>query len=131
MWRIIMEEYHGIIIDLSQRNNSILMNLDIIGRKKFFNNLVSLLKVRIPIDALEETIQGLQSNMRKRLLPFAKGFYFHLYSEEELIVAFKEKVFRTKPEPNSFGEIIEYGKTLGIPEKQLDFIPYRIHDETY
>lgn len=74
-------DYHGIIIDLSQRNNSILKSIEIIGRKKAFHNLIALLKVRVPTTALEETIIKLQGNMRKRFWPLVHAFYFHLYTE--------------------------------------------------
>ena len=124
-------DYHGIIIDLSQRNKSVLKSLEIIGRKKAFCNLVSLFKIRVPAVELEETIKRLQDNMRERFPPIVKGFYFHLYNEKELIIVFKDKIFWTMPDPNLWSEIIEYGRGLGIPEKQLDFIPFRLQDEKY
>jgi hypothetical protein len=124
-------EYHGIIIDLSQKNKSIFKSLEIIGKLKAFHGLISLLKVQVPASVIEDTIIRLQGNMRKSFRPLVHAFYFHLYNNENLIVVFKDKIIWTKPDPNSFGEIIAYGKSLGIPEKQLDFIPYRFQDETY
>jgi hypothetical protein len=125
------DDYHGIIIDLSQKNTSVLKSLEIIGCKKAFFNLASLCKVRVPSESIESTITRLQSNMREGLWPLVHGFYFHFYNNDELIVVFKNKIFRGKPEPGSFGEMIDYGKSLGIPEKQLDFFPYRFDDESY
>lgn len=125
------DDYHGIIIDVSQKDKSVLESLEIIGRKRAFFNFASLFKVRVPSESIESTIARLQSNMREGLWLLVNGFYFHFYNNDELIVVFKNKIFRQKPEPGSFGEMIGYGKSLGIPEKQLDFIPYRFDDEYY
>jgi hypothetical protein len=124
-------DFHGIIINISQKNYSVLHSLEIIGRKVVLLHIVSLLKVRVPSESLDATIKRLQDNMRKNCLPFAHSFYFHFYNDDELIVVFKNKLFRVKPEPLQFGEIVEYGKMVGIPEKQLDFCPFRFKDETF
>jgi hypothetical protein len=124
-------DYHRIVFDLSQRNKSVLKSLDILGRGKAFFNRISHLKVQVSAVALERTIQRLQGNMRKKLWPIAHSFYFHLYNEEELIIVFKERIFEVKPDKSQFGEIIEYGRGLGIPMNQLDFIPYQFEDGIY
>jgi hypothetical protein len=82
-------EYHGIVIDLSQKMRSVFGELEIIGRRRFFFNTMSLLKLRVSADALEPAIAKLQANLRRGLGPFVKAFYFHFYREGELIVVFK------------------------------------------
>lgn len=43
-------------------------------------------------------------------------------NKEDMIVVFKDKSFRIKySDKRTWQEAIEYGKTLGIPEEQLDF----------
>jgi hypothetical protein len=59
------------------------------------------------------------------------GFYFHFYKGDDLIIIFKERIFRVKTDMATWKEVIEYGKTLNIPAKQLDFYPCRVEDETY
>jgi hypothetical protein len=58
-------------------------------------------------------------------------FYCHFYRDDELIVVFKKKMFRVKTDPATWQEVITYGKSMGIPAKQLDFQPCRFDDETY
>lgn len=124
-------EYHGIVMNISQKKSAVLDPLDIIGRKKVLSNALVLLKLRVAADAIEPTILKLQANMRRSLPPAIRAFYFHFYNENELIVVFKDRIFRTKPNPALWDEVVEYGKSLGIPEKQLDFFPCRIADEEY
>lgn len=124
-------EYHGIVIDLSQRKRSVFSNLEVIGRRRFFFNTMSLLKLRVSADALEPTIAKLQANLRSGLGPFVKAFYFHFYREDELIVVFKDRIFRTKPDRALWEDMLDYGKSLGIPERQLAFVPCRFADEEY
>ena len=49
-------------------------------------------------------------------------FYVHFYCENELIVVFKEKVFHITTDKITWTEAIAYGRSLGIREKQLDFL---------
>jgi hypothetical protein len=126
-----LSEYHGIIINLSQKDPAILKDLDVIGKKKVFFNVLVLLKVRISSEDLDELIQRLQANLRTRLGWLFPNFYFHFYSDQELVAVFKNRIFRVTPDPSSWGEMIAYGRSLGIPAKQLDFYPCRFSDETY
>ncbi len=43
-------------------------------------------------------------------------WYAHFWNDEELIVVFKDKVF------TNVNEAVEYGRSIGIPLEQLDFI---------
>jgi hypothetical protein len=126
-----MDEYHGIVINLSQKDPSILGGLDVIGKRSANLNLVGLYKVRVAPEKLEGVIECLQANMRDRFWWFVHGFYFHFYRDNELIVVFKNRIFRVTPEPATWSEVVAYGLALGIPEKQLDFFPCRFSDEPY
>ena len=114
--------YHGIIVDASQKDKSEFGKLEIAGQKKSGGWI--LYKVEVSQEKLERTISRLQKNIND-------GFYFHFYKGSELIVVFKRKIFRISTNKSTWKEAIEYGKSLGIPEKQLDFRPCRIEDETY
>ena len=117
-------DYHGIIVDESQKDITILNKLKILGKKTSSNGKWVLYKIGIAPEKLEKSIKQLQENMNG-------GFYFHFYRENELIVVFKKKIFRITTEKSGWSDVIAYGKSLGIPEKQLDFFPCRIEDETY
>jgi hypothetical protein len=120
--------YHGIIINQSQRDQSIYRDLPIIGRKRVALNWLVLYKVEVPADAIEAAIQKVQANLKDVL---SNQFYCHFYRENELIVVFKEKVFRITPDQSTWAEAIAYGVSIKIPEKQLDFFPCRVEDERF
>jgi hypothetical protein len=126
-----MNEYHGIVINLSQKQSSIIDGLDIIGKKPIILNILVLYKVRVAPENIDVVIGLLQTNMRDRFWRFIHGFYFHFYRDNELIVVFKNKIFRVTPDPATWSEVVTYGRCLGIPEKQLDFFPCRFSDEPY
>lgn len=117
-----MENYHGILVDVSQKDKTIFTKIKIIGQKKSGN--WSLYKLEINPQQLEETIKQLQENL-------LEGFYFHLYKDDDLIVIFKNKIFKVKTDKSTWKEIIDYGRLLHIPPEQLDFYPCKIKDEKY
>jgi len=114
--------YHGIIVDESQKDKSIFKKLKVTGQSK--GEHWTLYKISVPEKDLEKTLKAIQTNM-------AKGFYFHVYRGDELIAVFNERTFRVKTDKSTWKELLSYGKELGIPEEQLDFFPCRFEDETY
>ena len=126
-----IESYHGIIINVSQRDKSILRKMQIIGVKKAALHLIKLYKVEVKAEEIEDTIKSLQQNLSAKLLFKFKNFYFHFYRNDELIVVFRDRIFRLSTDRSTWDEVIQYGISLGIPDKQLDFFPCRIEDEEY
>ena len=58
------------------------------------------------------------------------AWYNHFYDDKDnLIVAFKNRVFKVNKNKDSWNEIIEYGLSLDIPSEQLDFRPLNFLDE--
>lgn len=52
-------------------------------------------------------------------------WYIHFWQEgtDDILVVFKNKLFSIKySDQNTWKDAVEYGKSIGIPEKQLDFI---------
>lgn len=52
-------------------------------------------------------------------------WYIHLWKEgdDEIKVVFKDKIFNIKhSDKSSWSDAVVYGKSIGIPEEQLDFI---------
>jgi len=117
-----MKNYHGILVDVSQKDKSIFNNIKILGQKESGGWI--LYRVEVEDEEIDKTIERLQKNM-------VDGFYFHFYKDNELIVAFKDKVIKTKTDKSTWNEIIEYGKSQGIPKEQLDFYPCKIENEEY
>jgi hypothetical protein len=125
------ELYHGIVVSLSQKDKSKVRSLDIIGIKKMLWGMLKLYKLQVQEDKLEETINVLQGNMSGRILFKKQEFYLHFYRGDELIIVYRDKVFRVSCDSSTWGEAIDYGKRMGILEKQLDFSPNRIDDEDF
>ena len=123
--------YHGIIVSLSQRDGAIFKRLKIIGRRRLLPGLLILYKVKVGEDEIDRVIEAVQENMAHRVLLKKQEFYAHFYRGNELIVVFRDRVFRLSQEEATWGEAREHGRRLGIVEKQLDFIPNRFSDEYY
>ena len=122
--------YHGIIVNLSQERR-IFGELKIIGKRNVLPPILTIYKVEVGEDEIDNLIAKIQHNMRSRLLFFPKEFYCHFYRKDELIIVFRERVFRTGTQKETWNEAIQYGKNIGIPERQLGFVPNRISNETY
>ena len=116
--------YHGIIIDQEFTDQSFPKSLKSFAKKQDGSWGIFGIEVENPL--LEETIKKIQKAMKSD-----QPWYAHLYNDDELIVIFKDKVFRVKPHISSWSSIMEYGRQLNIPEAQLDFWPNRFQDERH
>jgi len=118
--------YHGIILDMAFSDTSYPEKLKVFAKRKSSSNDWILYGVEIADDKFDQTIQEIQSNMKSD-----KPYYSHFYNDEEMVVIFKDKLFKVKPHVSTWSPIIEYGKKLGIPAEQLDFWPNRFQDEIH
>lgn len=87
--------YHGIVVNISQKNKSILKSFEIIGCKKILFGLLKLYKINVPINLIDKAIMDLQGNMTDKVLFIKQQFYFHFYRENKLIIVFKDKILKT------------------------------------
>ena len=125
------KEYHGIIINISQRDKSIFKTIDILGERKYFFGLLILYKVKVAPDNLVNVIKAFQNNLSDRIFFKKQEFYFHFYRNNELIIVFRDEIFKVSPDKSTWLEAIAHGRLLKIADKQLDFIPNRFEDENY
>lgn len=116
--------YHGVIIDQEFNDPSFCNSFKIFNKKQ--SGTWGIYGIEIEDYQLESIILKIQQNMKND-----EPWYAHLYNDGELIVIFKDKVFKVKPHASSWKLIIEYGKKLNIPEEQLDFWPNRFQDEKH
>jgi hypothetical protein len=119
-------EYHGIIVEESLREPSILRSVSVLGRKR--GRDWTLLRVGVSEGVLQETIESVRRNLK---VVNGVPFYAHFYRSGELIVVFPDRVFRITPNKDTWAQAVNYGKSVGIPLDQLDFLPCRFEDETY
>jgi hypothetical protein len=123
--------YHGIIINISQKDRSVFRQLKVIGKKKIFFGLITLYKIEVDESNFNETMLSVQKNMTNGFLFIKQEFYIHFYRSNELVIVFRDKIFRVTTDKNSWGEALEYGLKLNIKHGQLDFIPNRFKDEPF
>lgn len=116
--------YHGILVDAAFTDKRFPESFKLFARKQAGE--WTLFGVEILREELDQAILSIQAEMRAD-----EPFYGHLYDDETLIAIFKRRVFRLTPHRSSWEEIKEYGKSLNIPEEQLDFWPNRFQDEIH
>ena len=116
--------YHGIIIDQQFKDKNFPNSFKIFAKKQ--DGSWGIFGIEIEDNFLDEAITNIQQNMDD-----SKPWYAHLYNDQTLIVIFKAKVIKVTPNKSTWKPIIEFGKTLNIPEKQLDFWPNRFQDEEH
>jgi len=120
-----MNEYHGIMIKEGLKDQLVLNKMKILGTKK--GKKWTLLRVSVDENKMDEVLGSIQKN----LVTEPESYYSHFYRNKELVVVFPKKIFRLTPERETWQPAINYGKSIGIPEKELDFKPCRFGEETY
>lgn len=117
-----MNKYHGIVIKESVKAE-ILPKLNILGMKKASDENFTLLKISFTKEKLGEMITLIKENLN------GDKWYAHFYKDEDLIVIFKDKVFRIKTDKSTWKQAVNYGLKKEIPERQMNIRPVRIEDE--
>jgi len=117
-------EYHGNILDTSFTNPQFVNEFKVFARRKSPTNPWTMHGVAVPEGKIEKVIARVQEN----LIPNTP-YYAHFYRGDDLLVVFKEKVFKIRPDKSTWNDVIEYGRALGIPDEQLDFAPTTLEDE--
>lgn len=117
--------YHGILLDAEFEDKNFLNKFRIFAKRKDTKNGWICFGVEIESETLKQTIDDIQKNLRTDT-----PFYAHLYNGKELIVIFKERIFRVGLDKTTWGTLKEYGsKVLQIPYEQLDFWPTAFEEE--
>lgn len=109
------KEYKGIIVEESLEDNRILNDLEILK--------VRISKAENPADrwhlytvkVSREKIEKLSKNIKLK-------WYMHFWKGRDVIVIFKDKQFEFNfDDKSTWSPVLEYGKSIGIPQEQLDF----------
>lgn len=118
------DEYHGNLLDTEFKDPSFLNRFRIFAKRKSERNPWTMYGVIVPSERIEDVIKETQENLLTNA-----PYYAHFYKDGELIIVYKERVFRVTSDRLSWGEAIEYGRSLRIPDDQLVFAPNRFEDE--
>ena len=105
-------KFKGIIIEESLENRDILKDAQIIESTVSEDGEWHMHTVLISPEHLEQLAQNLKDGT----------WYAHFWNGRNVIVVFKGKTFQFNfDSKETWKETLEYGRSLGIPEEQLDF----------
>lgn len=120
-----MDEYHGIVIEQSLADRKLLEKSTILSKKEE-SGLWILYKISFQKGMVDEMIKIAQAGLK------SGKWYVHFYMKENLIIVFKQMVFLvSSSDKKTWEPAVHYGKSAGIPERQLNFRPCRIEEETW
>ncbi len=113
-----MNQYIGTIIEESLEDNRILNDFEIVS--------VRITNDENPLERWHlYKVKSTKENLSKLSIDLKKGtWYAHFWDENKNIIAvFRDKVFEFNYDnKSSWAPAVEYGKSLGIPDEQLDFV---------
>lgn len=105
-------QYKGIIIEESLENRNILDEAKIIESKVSEDGEGHMYTVLVSPEYPERLAQNLKDGT----------WYAHFWNGRNVIAVFKGKTVRFNfDDKSTWKEALEYGRSLGIPEEQLDF----------
>jgi hypothetical protein len=116
--------YHGILVDFSFEDTIYPEKFKLFAKRK--SDDWTLYGIIVEDSKIDAVIKDIQNNMKSK-----EPYYQHFYNDEQMIVVFKDRIFTVTPQISTWKEIIEYGKTLNIPQDQLTFWPNRFQDEIH
>ena len=120
---IMMTAWKGYLIEESLDSKDVLSLVNILSTKveelsdvaEGQPNIWHTHKIEVSNDIVDEFQKTAENCLKEK-------WYMDISSDDEAIVIFKGKSFRAKKnDREAIDKIKEYGKSLGIPEKQLDF----------
>ncbi|NIM46625.1 MAG: hypothetical protein GTN40_00485 [Candidatus Aenigmarchaeota archaeon] len=131
-----LENYHGILLDTEFKDPNFIKKFKILGKRKSREQPWVVYRVVVPAEKVNEMIKEGQEKLVSK-----QKYYFHLYNDEEVIIVFKNKIFKVKiskhrnhknvPEDVVWKPVIEYGLSLDIPLDQLTFWPCSYKEDEY
>lgn len=129
--------YYAEVINLSLKNDKILEDFPILSIKKRFLGLLKIFTIEVDEKNIDETVKLFQKNMSTKL---RKEWYITFHTEEKVIIVFRKRIFKLSgkgivpvyqkvldvsgaEDKEKWEEVIQYAKSLGVPDNQCDFLP--------
>ncbi len=109
--------YTGTIVEESLEDNRVLNDLNILNvhitNEENPRERWHMYKVEATLEQLKKFSSILK----------AEKWYTHFWSGDEMIVIFRDKLFKQKvSDKNTWKSAIQHGLSVGIPREQLDFL---------
>ena len=113
-------------------------------QSRFFG-LCKIYTISIPEKDIEDEVKAFQKNMSTAL---KKEWYITFHTSENAIVVFREKIFGMSckgivpvykkridtshaKDKQRWDDMIQYAKSLGVPDEQCDFLPEDFTKQEY
>lgn len=109
--------YTGTIVEESLIDNRYLNNLSIIGVRISSTDIAADRWHMYKVTITEDQIKDLANQLKP------EQWYMHFWNGDDVIAVFPGKVFRFNySDKTSWSDAVNYGKSINIPEEQLDFL---------
>lgn len=106
--------WQGIILEESLEDPEFLKKLKIIKKEVLDDGDEDPWHANF-VEIDEDMIDQLKNELKQ-------GWYAHFWQNRKVIAVFKEKKFEFDYDnKDTWKDVLDYGKSLGIPEEQLDF----------
>ena len=106
-----MSQFKGIVVEESLDSPLLVNKLHVVKVEVSLNPMWHTYTVNISRDEIHQ--------LSKHLKP---KWYAHFWKGNEVLAIFKDKFFEFKHDDKStWKEAVEYGRSQGVPEAQLDF----------
>ena len=110
--------YTGILLNKSfDESRTVIDSLHILRTKIYTDSDWIVYQAVIDNNNIEEVLKNTSKNM------IDGPWYNHFYNEDEVVVVFKDKIFRISKSNYDLSEIIIYSQNLDIPSDQIDIKP--------
>jgi len=115
------KDYLGIVIQQSLKDNDFTPPGRVVARKRV-KTWVFLLVSVAPAE-FDKHVLALRNSMVTD-----DTWYAHYFRDRELVIVFREAVFKVGIDPATWAPAIAYGLEKGVPLEQLDFHPRTAED---
>lgn len=110
-------KYKGTIVEESLEDNRVLNDVQIVGFR--------ISKDENPADRWHLYTVNISRDEILKISKCLKAgkWYMHFWNRDDVIAVFKDKTFEFKySQKETWKDACDYGRSLGIPEEQLDFV---------
>ena len=133
------------LINLSLKDKKMIKKFPVLKCQSRFFGLCKIYTISIPEKDIEDEVKAFQKNMSTAL---KKEWYITFHTSENAIVVFREKIFVMSckgivpvykkridtshaKDKQRWDDMIQYAKSLGVPDEQCDFLPEDFTKQEY
>lgn len=140
-----MSCYHAEIINLSLKDSKLINEFSVLNVKKRFLGYVKIYTISVSDANIKEAVSMFQEKLGTKL---RKEWYITFHNDRRVIIVFRNRLFDLSckglvpvyqkklntahaEEKDKWDELINYAKSLGIPDDQCDFLAENFRNQNY